>query len=146
MAMDPTLSKIKTALAQGQPSMPGYSLTQGRLYYHNKLILLEKSNLIPPILQEYHERPIGRHSGVLKTPGVLKTLKRVVAVLYWKGMKRDIQSYIAACPICQQNKYSTLAPSGLLHPLPIPNQVWENISMDFIKGLPKSRVGTAFWW
>ena len=53
-------------------------------------------------------------------------------------MKRQIQSYVAAYPVYYKNKYSTFSPSFLLQPLLIPQQVWEDISLDFIKGLPKS--------
>ena len=54
-------------------------------------------------------------------------------------MKKDIQNFIAECEICQRNKGETVKTPGLLQPLPIPNQRWEEISMDFITGLPKSK-------
>lgn len=50
-------------------------------------------------------------------------------------MKKDIQR----CQICQKNKSEALAPAGLLQPLLIPSQVWSDIAMDFIKGLPRSK-------
>jgi hypothetical protein len=40
--------------------------------------------------------------------------------------------------VFQQNKGETINMPGLLQPLAIPSQCWEEVSMDFITGLPKS--------
>ena len=42
------------------------------------------------------------------------------------------------CLVCQKNKVETIKTPGLLQPLSIPSQCWEEVSMDFITGLPKS--------
>jgi hypothetical protein len=53
-------------------------------------------------------------------------------------MKREIAKYVSECDICQRVKASHLRTAGILQPLPIPSWKWENISMDFIVGLPNT--------
>ena len=54
-------------------------------------------------------------------------------------MQRSVRDYVRSCDVCQRQKYSSTTPGGLLQPLPIPNGEWEDLSLDFITGLPKSK-------
>jgi hypothetical protein len=53
-------------------------------------------------------------------------------------MNKEIQIFVVRSEICQRNKNENFMTPGLLHPLHIPEQKWEEISMDFIEGLPMS--------
>jgi hypothetical protein len=53
-------------------------------------------------------------------------------------MKREIAKYVSECDICQRDKASHLKTAGIIQPLPIPSWKWEDISMDFIVGLPNA--------
>ena len=55
----------------------------------------------------------------------------------WKGLKGDVVNFVQQCGMCQQAKHSHTHPAGLLQPLPVPEGVWRDISMDFVEGLPK---------
>ena len=54
-------------------------------------------------------------------------------------MKHDVHQFTLKFNTCQHNKYETLASARLLQPLPIPQHQWIEISMDFIRGLPKAK-------
>jgi hypothetical protein len=61
-------------------------------------------------------------------------------------MKREIAKYVSECDTCQRVKASHLKVAGTLQPLPIPSWKWEDISMDFIVGLPKtSQKHDSIW-
>ena len=51
-------------------------------------------------------------------------------------MQKYIQQYVAECNKFHRTKSENVLTLGLLKPLHIPNQKWEEISMDFIDGLP----------
>ena len=53
-------------------------------------------------------------------------------------MCKEIGIFLVECDICQRNKHENVSYPGLLQPLPILEQVWMDISMDFIEGLHKS--------
>ena len=42
------------------------------------------------------------------------------------------------CEVCQRYKAQHVASPGLLQPLPVPQSIFSDISMDFVKGLSKS--------
>jgi len=54
-------------------------------------------------------------------------------------MKNGVLKFVQACDICQRQKYIFVSPGGLLQPHPIPERVWEDLTMDFFIGLLRSK-------
>lgn len=79
-----------------------------------------------------HSSAVGGHSEVKATYQKIKKL------FQWKGLKRDVENYVKQCQIYQQAKHENTHPAGLLQPLPIPQGAWQDITMDFVEGLPPS--------
>jgi len=61
-------------------------------------------------------------------------------------MKIEIARYVAQCDTCRKVKAIHLKSAGELQPLPIPAWKWDDISMDFILGLPKMAKGFDSIW
>ena len=129
---DPHLAKIRQRLLVDPNAHPWYSLDHGILLYKGHLVLPKASPLVPALLQEGQASVVGGHFGFLRT------YKRLTRDFFWVGMKNDIKEFVEKCLVCQKNKALTLSPAGLLQPLPIPDKIWNNVTMDFIEGLPKS--------
>ncbi|GJW74825.1 putative reverse transcriptase domain-containing protein [Tanacetum coccineum] len=64
----------------------------------------------------------------------------------WPRIKRDIATYVSECLTCAKVKAEHQRPSGLLQKLEIPEWKWENITMDFITKLPRTRSGHDAIW
>jgi hypothetical protein len=61
-------------------------------------------------------------------------------------MKRVVAEYVALCDNCHRVKEERQRPTRLLQPLMIPQWKWEEISMDFIVGLPTTQSGYDSIW
>jgi len=61
-------------------------------------------------------------------------------------MKKEIAAYIAYCDTCCRVKAIHMKPAGLLQLLSVPEWKWEEVSMDFITGLPTTRKGNDSIW
>ncbi|CAJ2644751.1 unnamed protein product [Trifolium pratense] len=134
---DTTLIEITQKCVQSNQDDSHYTVKGDLLFWKQRIIIPQDSSLIQQLLFELHTSPLGGHAGITRT------LARVKAQFYWSGMKRDIVQYIQSCEICQKAKTVNTSPAGLLQPLPIPSQVWEDIAMDFITGLPSSQGYTV---
>nr|CAN64050.1 hypothetical protein VITISV_019944 [Vitis vinifera] len=55
-----------------------------------------------------------------------------------KVFEDEVEAYVRTCLVCQQDKVEQQQPRGLLEPLSIAECPWDNVTMDFIIGLPKS--------
>jgi hypothetical protein len=113
---------------------PGFSIDdKGTLWYKNRICVLEIKEIRESILREAHDSAYSIH------PGSTKMYHDLKSRYWWYG--RAIAEYVALCDKYQRVKTERQRPAGLLQPLKIPEWKWEEISMDFIVGLPKTQSG-----
>jgi len=113
---------------------------KGVLWFDDRLVVPKDRDLRNKILDEAHTSKLSIHSSSSKMYQDLKPR------FWWTKMKKEIAAYVARCDTCCRVKEIQLKPAGLLQPLSILGWKWEEISMDFIVGLPPTQKGYKSIW
>ncbi|GKA12122.1 putative nucleotidyltransferase, ribonuclease H [Tanacetum coccineum] len=103
------------------------------LYFMDRIWVPLVGGVRTIIMDEAHKTRYSVH------PGADKMYHDLRDMYWWPGMKRDIATYVSKCLTCSKVKAEHQRPSGLLQQPEIPEWKWDNITMDFIMKLPRSR-------
>ena len=108
--------------------------------FKNRLVVPSSDELRRKILDEAHNSKLSIPLGSNKMYHDLRHL------YWWSNMKQDITKYVVECDTCGRVKADHKRTLGFLQPLPIPIWKWEDISMDFVVGLPRTAKGYDSIW
>eukprot|EP00854_Cymbomonas_tetramitiformis_P018101 gene18101-biopygen18674 len=100
-----------------------------------QLVLGDDSPLREVVIRQAHESVSAGHTGRHKT------LERVLRRFWWKNAEADVGDWVASCTVCQSVKPRPGFPDGVLNPHTIPSRLWQDVSVDFVTGLPVSERG-----
>ena len=112
-----------------------FTVDNGLIYHKTQLYIPEQAEIKSQLLQEFHDIPISGHVGVAKTVDLLSRH------YYWPKLHQDVKDYVGSCLACQSNKARNANLEGLAQSIPHPPRRWDQVSMDLITQLPRSRDG-----
>ncbi|GAA5974074.1 hypothetical protein JCM8115_002312, partial [Rhodotorula mucilaginosa] len=128
--MQSTCRQIATCLYQ-VPIVQGFVERDGLFFFEgDRLVVLNDPELREALLHDSHD--------ALGHFGAKKSLAALSQSLYWAGMAKQVEEYVASCDGCQRHKARTTRRTGKLHPLPIPPRPFANVALDFVGPLPPS--------
>lgn len=110
------------------------------LPYRDRLCVLMDSEIPEEILKEPHYSPYTVH------PGGTMMYKNLKVYFWWNGIKGDIRRCVAQCLTCQQVKAEHQVSVGKLQSLLVLEWKWDQITMDFVVGLPRTQDGFDAIW
>ena len=114
--------------------------SDGTIRFKGRIYVPEAADFREQLLIEAHETPYSVH------PGTTKMYQDLKKGYWWPGMKKDVVRFVEKCLTCQQVKAEHQRPAGTLQPLEIPEWKWEQITMDFVSGLPRSPTNHDSIW
>jgi hypothetical protein len=113
---------------------------QGIVWFNNRIVVPKNEENRQQILDEAH---LSRYSIHPRSTKMYHDLKQHY---WWTKMKIEIARYVAKCDTCRHVKVIQMKTAGPLKSLPIPTWKWEDISMYFIMGLPRTTKGYDSIW
>lgn len=123
---DPWCAKLASA-ARG---MENLQIHNGLWFLGERLIVPGGCNMHELIFRAAHDC-LG-HFGFPKMYG------SICGSYFWPNMCTNLKNtYVPGCADCQRNKNGTKKPAGPLHPLPVPDNCFDSIALDFIGPLPE---------
>ena len=127
----PNFKKIYESVKLGPSTeFSEYVLRDGYLFKENRLCV-PKTSLKDFLIWKIHAGGLAGHFGCNKT------ILAVEDQFYWPSLKKNVAQVVAQCRTCavaKQPRQNT----GLYTPLPVPDCPWQDLSMDFVLGLPKT--------
>ena len=102
----------------------------GILNFKDRVCVPNDNDLRKAILEEAHSGSFAIH------PGSTKMYQDLKMSFWWSGMKKDVLDFVTKCLVCQRVKAEHQVPSGLMQSIRISEWKWDQITMDFVVGLP----------
>jgi hypothetical protein len=106
---------------------------EGRLLFRGRRWVPDSEPLRTTLIQQTHDSILSGH------PGREAMAALMARQFFWPNMLRDIRRFVRNCDTCGRMKAWRERKQGFLKPLPIPDRLWREISVDFITGLPESQ-------
>ena len=104
----------------------------GYLRHRERLWLPLYEPLTTAVIQDVHDSVVAGH------PGRDATMALVTRQFFWPGMSQDIRRFVRNCDVCGRTTIWRTKKQGLLKPLPVPDRIWQEISVDYMVDLPES--------
>ncbi|TAQ83095.1 hypothetical protein B7494_g8581 [Chlorociboria aeruginascens] len=132
--LDPICQQAHKIMNETQGSKDWSLGRNGLVHFKTLIYVPQQETLRCHIMELFHDCPSAGHWGRDKTTDLIQRH------FTWKGLRDEVAQYVASCPQCQFKAIHRHKPYGELQPLPVPTAPFQDISLDWITGLPASRV------
>jgi len=111
----------------------------GRIWYRANRYVPESNALHLRIIEGFHDTALTGRLGCAKAFDLLDRQQ------CWKEMLNNVDRYVWHCHSCQWSWSSIHSTFGMLWPLPVPQKPLDDLSMNFVIGIPECKGFDVIW-